>query len=140
MRDSFGTGRFVIGVIEVLGWLTFAAGLFAAGNVVLSPRPEVGGLILAAALVGAGLLQVAVVQIARAQIATAENTAELVRLISARAAPQRSEPPVSTLGSGRGEVVAHRRGKTILRDGAAFVVDDRSFGSLAEAERWIDGR
>lgn len=139
MRDSFRTGRVVIGVVEVLGWGVVATGLTVVGFVAMSPHPDGATLLTGVALTIGGLVQVAVVQIARAQIATAENTSELVRLIAAPPAPSASGP-AATLGSGRGTVVKHHHGQTILRDGQAFVVGENVFPSVIAAERWIDGR
>ncbi|MFN3646265.1 MAG: hypothetical protein ACK4S2_07085 [Gemmobacter sp.] len=87
MRD-YGIAHTILTLIEGVGWTAVAAGAvlaaYALGTAGLRAA-IVGPLVLVGGVALAGFLVVAVAQIGRAQVATAENTAEIARLLAVAA-------------------------------------------------------
>lgn len=147
-RQSYSAARGFLGFLEVLGWI--GVGLGALASVVGVSTGEGLGIAILAGIPGVigGLITVAVIQIARAQIDTAENTAEateiLRRIEGTLSHSPRSAPAVHQVATA-GPAAALSPSRQSWRDGRitlsrfnSYVVDDRSFVTLAEAEAYLD--
>lgn len=100
MRYSYTVAKFVIGLLEILGWAVFCLGLI--GGVFYFQVYGALALVVGLAISASGLLEIVAGQMAMAQIATAENTRAMLELMQRDKgrdlAKTRIEPPMSLNG------------------------------------------
>jgi xanthine/uracil/vitamin C permease (AzgA family) len=96
---KYRTARSILSIIEICGWLFVALVVFGFAKAMRDGLPLDLYLFAAAFLgIAIGLAMIAAVQIARAVIDTAENTAELVKLMRPQSPPTgRQEPSLRSL-------------------------------------------
>ena len=145
---QFGTAKTVLSFLALLGWVLVGVGVIAF-LVVLSQFGFLQAL-SAIIIVAMGMFIVATAQMGLAQIATAENTAELLKVVSGSngiskqpmanqsggyATTQRSTAPKVA-----GDRVKTYKGFEILKAESGVSVNGNHFKNVLEAEKWISSQ
>lgn len=135
--QNFKFARALLGVVQVAGWVSIAAGVFVAGSGLgMAQGAALIAMGAGAALIG--FLLIALAQMSLAVIVTAENTGQM--LIEMRAGAQPSVAPAPPAATRPGDVIKTYRGKSIVRRESGVSVGERQFPNVIAAEKWIDGR
>jgi len=145
---NYATALGLLGLLEVFGWIVVGLGALAFAINLMNGAPIQAAIGIGLGGIITGLVLVAVIQIARAQIDTAENTAEateiLRRIEGNLIHPQRYAPandqvatlsPAAALSPNR---QSWRDGRITLSRFNSYMVGDRPFVTLAEAEAYLD--
>ncbi|MDP2495882.1 hypothetical protein Q8W25_17775 [Shimia thalassica] len=145
MKSSYVTAKVVFQVIELLSWVLIAGSLVLG---VWLMQNEGAGPALTVGFPGAvlGVVLIAIVQMGRAQIDTAENTAQLVDLMTRQMGQRESrvEPKLTSGGEApempklRRERVKTYKGKEIVwGEQGEVTVDGKRFSGILSAEKYI---
>lgn len=141
---NFAVAKVLFNLIAGVGWILLLGG----GYLILSGNNPGMGIVGGAGLVAMGAVTIAVATMGLAQIQTAENTAELARLISQGASPQgqvRKSPSHDASSSGimsmklpEENVLKTYKGHRIIKTASGVSVDGDLFSGVLAAEKYID--
>lgn len=148
--QGFGAARITLAVFELLVWIALILILIGISRVYWQLGLQAALLRAALPVIGCFIL-ITLFQLNRAVIATAENTAALVRLMSASTETARVEPTLapptmsapSRSGSAPvvlapGAITRDYRGVTVRGAAPRLTVLGRTFATMAEAEAAVD--
>lgn len=153
-QEGFATARVITTILEAIGWLAVAAGVFILMLALTSggQRELWASLALGCGTSAGGILMVASAQIVKAQIITAVSTRETARLLQqlvsapeAGPAPtNRRQSPEGRKSAGQdhnqvGSSIKRYKGKVIIREADGVSVENLGhYANVLEAERAID--
>jgi len=151
MKREYSAARGLLGVVDAFGWIAAAGGVLIGILVAVEHGGGfTGGLLAGGPFLIGGIVMISMVQIARAQLDTAENSAELVAVMS-RVEAALNAAASSRLSIARPEDEAPaplpHPVRNALLDGritrskfGKFVADGQQFDAAEDAYRHLERR